>query len=103
MERNAVQRDNVVAAFRGRLAMMRIKQTELAFRLGVHPNFLNQILNGYRELTPQLEREMNIELEIYARATQAGKIAAQAERERATLELRGPPMPEELAPEGIAS
>ena len=97
MERNPIRLEEVRASFRARIAAMNMRTGELADRLGLSLSMLSCILHGRRRLTPEMEREIGIELEVYARASRAGELAADAERERASRELRGAAARQELA------
>ncbi len=82
-----VSRDPDLASLRGRIAEIGIPKGELARRLGLHPSELSAVLHGRRPLTPSLERDVHVVLQIEARARRAGEVAAQQERERAAVEL----------------
>lgn len=80
-------RDTALAAIRARIAEIGVPKGELARRLGLHPSEFSTILHGRRSLTPELARDLDVVLQIEARARRAGEVAAQQERERAAVEL----------------
>ena len=76
--------DTALAAIRAEIG---VPKGELARRLGLHPSEFSTILHGRRPLTPELVRDLDVVLQIEARARRAGEVAAQQERERAAVEL----------------
>ena len=89
MQRSAVHTEGVRDSFRTRMAVLRVQRNELAHQLGISLSLMSRIMNGSRPLTPEMERRIDIELQVFARVRHAARVAADAERRRARWELCG--------------
>lgn len=89
MQRSGAHTEGVRDSFRTRMAVLRVQRNELAHQLGISLSLMSRIMNGSRPLTPEMERRIDIELQVFARVRHAARVAADAERRRARRELCG--------------